>query len=86
MQPKAKQIFFALLLFITGACTETKTKQDDRPNIILIVSDDHGTDAVGAYGNPVIQTPGIDQLAREGIRFDRAQPRRYRLARAHLAA
>lgn len=41
----------------------------DRPNIVLIVSDDHGTDAYGAYGNPVIHTPNLDRLAAEGIRF-----------------
>jgi N-sulfoglucosamine sulfohydrolase len=44
----------------------------DRPNIILFVSDDHGTDALGCYGNPVIQTPNMDRLAAEGVRFTRA--------------
>lgn len=42
----------------------------DRPNIVLIVSDDHGTDAYGAYGNPVIRTPNLDRLAAEGILFN----------------
>ncbi len=42
------------------------------PNIILIVSDDHGDDALGCYGNPIIQTPNMDRLAREGIRFTNA--------------
>ena len=43
-----------------------------RPNIILFVSDDHGLDALGCYGNPVIQTPNMDKLAAEGVRFTRA--------------
>lgn len=43
-----------------------------RPNIVLIVSDDHGTDALGCYGNPVVQTPNLDRLAAEGTRFTSA--------------
>ncbi len=43
-----------------------------RPNIVLIVSDDHGTDALGAYGNPVVKTPNLDALAADGTRFTSA--------------
>jgi N-sulfoglucosamine sulfohydrolase len=43
-----------------------------RPNIVLIVADDHGTDAIGAYGNRVIRTPNLDRLAAEGVRFTSA--------------
>ena len=46
------------------------------PNILFIYSDDHATAAVGCYDNSVVaghaQTPHIDALARDGIRFDRA--------------
>ena len=69
-----------LLLFTSFACQSptpesnntTSAKDDGRPNVLLIVADDHGKDAIGAYGNPIIQTPNIDQLANEGLRFDRA--------------
>ena len=40
-----------------------------RPNVVLIVSDDHGLDALGCYGNEVIKTPNLDGLARDGVRF-----------------
>ena len=43
-----------------------------RPNIVLIVADDHGREAVGCYGNPTVRTPHIDQLATEGTRFSHA--------------
>ena len=58
----------------TPSLLAQSTQQDDksRPNIILIISDDHGTDALGCYGNPVIKTPNMDQLASEGVRFSNA--------------
>ena len=46
--------------------------ESKRPNIVLIVSDDHGLDAAGCYGNPVIKTPNLDRLAAEGTRFTNA--------------
>ena len=45
--------------------------RQNRPNILYIMSDDHAAHAISAYGSKVNQTPHMDQLAREGIRFDR---------------
>lgn len=42
------------------------------PNIVLMVADDHGREVFGAYGNKVIRTPHLDQLAAEGARFNNA--------------
>ncbi len=45
------------------------------PNIIFVFTDDHATQAVGAYGGRLAgldPTPNIDRLAREGMRFDNA--------------
>ena len=42
-----------------------------RPNIVLYISDDHGIDFVGCYGNADVRTPNIDALAKEGTRFTR---------------
>lgn len=47
-------------------------RNEKRPNVVLFVSDDHGTDALGCYGNPVIKTPGLDALAKDGTRFTHA--------------
>ena len=43
----------------------------DRPNIIFIMSDDHASHAIGAYGSRVNQTPNIDRLARDGALLTR---------------
>ncbi len=41
-----------------------------KPNIILILSDDQGYGDLGRNGNPVIQTPNLNKLYDEGIRFE----------------
>ena len=46
------------------------SKNTPRPNILYIMADDHGAQAIGAYGSRMNQTPHIDRLAREGMRFD----------------
>ena len=42
------------------------------PNIVFFFADDQTTSTLGCYGNPVIQTPNLDALARRGTRFDNA--------------
>jgi arylsulfatase A-like enzyme len=46
-----------------------KNKTDDRPNILFIMSDDHASHAMSCYGSKINQTPNIDRIADEGIRF-----------------
>lgn len=43
-----------------------------KPNILLILSDDHSAPHLGAYGHPDVKTPHLDRLAAQGLRFDRA--------------
>ena len=38
-------------------------------NIVLFISDDHGVDDCGAYGDRIVRTPNIDRLAKDGMRF-----------------
>src|SRR5690349_3036530 len=40
-----------------------------RPNIVVVLADDLGYGALGAYGQKVLRTPHLDRLAAEGIRF-----------------
>jgi len=53
----------AVVLCVRGAAAA------DKPNIILIIADDMGYGEPGCYGNKQIQTPNIDRIAAEGIRF-----------------
>ncbi|WP_168566685.1 sulfatase [Crateriforma spongiae] len=41
-------------------------------NLLMITVEDWAANAIGAYGNPVVQTPHVDSLAKRGVTFDRA--------------
>lgn len=60
-----------LLVGCLACLAPTPARAETRPNIVLVVADDMGADA-GCYGNPVIQTPHLDALARDGVRVDHA--------------
>lgn len=55
---------FALLM-----CFASQTVGDTRPNLIWIMADDLGYGELGCYGQKVIQTPHLDRMAGEGMRF-----------------
>jgi arylsulfatase A-like enzyme len=58
-----------IILVICLSSTFAATVPAKRPNIIYIMSDDHAAHAISAYGSKVNRTPGLDRLAREGMRF-----------------
>lgn len=59
------------VLLIWGCGSEKKMEQA-RPNILIIMSDNHSWNHLGCYGDPVIKTPTIDGLSESGIRFTNA--------------
>ncbi|MEE4256805.1 MAG: sulfatase, partial [Bacteroidales bacterium] len=63
-----KLLPLVLLVMLFNACNKSGLQ---RPNIIFIMSDDHAAKAISAYDNSLIETPNIDRLADNGIRFDR---------------
>ena len=69
-------LFFGTVVFNTLLCPAdtlaVETQTTELPNIVFFFTDDQTTSTLGCYGNPVIQTPNIDMLAREGTRFDNA--------------
>ena len=63
---------FRLILAVAlGATLALSALAAERPNIVYIMSDDHAAQAISAYGSRVNQTPNLDRLAKEGVRFDR---------------
>jgi len=60
-----KSIILAIAM-VSGACCAAGA---EKPNIIFILSDDVAQGDLGCYGQKIIQTPRIDQMAREGTRF-----------------
>ncbi|OQP49840.1 sulfatase family protein [Niastella populi] len=59
------------LLLLLCMLTSLSGYSQQRANIIYIMSDDHDAHTISAYDKKLIQTPGIDRLANEGIRFTR---------------
>lgn len=58
-----------MLVQPTLALCEEPGKLSDKPNIIYILADDLGYGDLGSYGQQQIETPNLDRLAREGMRF-----------------
>lgn len=64
-----KYLFPALL--ITGCQGPKKSEgHEQRPNILFIMTDDHTTQAMSCYGSELIETPNLDRIAKEGMRFN----------------
>ena len=57
------------VLFTTGLAAQPVPVRPDRPNIVLIITDDVGYGDIGSYGAPDIKTPHIDSLGKTGTRF-----------------
>src|SRR4051812_19646778 len=62
-----------LLVAVAALAGGSRLTAAGPPNIVFIFSDDHGYQAISAYNDPrkLLDTPNIDRLAKEGIRFDR---------------
>ena len=76
MNKRIKNIgILILLVVIYCSCNNSNSKQQNTqselPNIILLMGDDHGWDEVGYNGHPYVKTPVLDEMAADGLRFDR---------------
>lgn len=65
-----KYLFFSLLIQLCVAA-DAEMPVPPKPNIIYLMADDQSTYSMGCYGNQDVQTPNMDQLAEDGMIFDR---------------
>lgn len=61
-----------LLLLSSFAILHSSFAAEPRPNILHILADDMGWNALSCYGNKDLQTPNLDRLAAQGMRFTQA--------------
>ena len=63
---------FLLLLAPTPAPGWRQDPNDKRPNIVFYYPDTISAEALGTYGHPLVQTPNVDRLAKQGVLFEQA--------------
>ena len=67
-----QSLLFLVLLTLVFSCKTKDKEPPTRPNILFIMSDDHAYQAISAYSDKLIQTPHIDRIGKEGMRFTNA--------------
>lgn len=66
---RGKFVFLVLLsVAFLFSCSDGKV---NRPNVLMIITDDQGYGDLSIHGNPYIETPVLDKLGEESVRFDR---------------
>ena len=63
------KLIYELMCVVAISCSSIMA--DERPNIILLMGDDHGWDEVAYNGHPHLKTPVLDKMAAQGLRLDR---------------
>ena len=64
-----KLLFYVFISILSSCASKQPSEIQQKPNIIMIMSDDHAAQAISCYGSELIQTPHIDKLAEEGVLF-----------------
>src|SRR6476620_4584604 len=72
MKTRLLLCIFVITAFFSNTSHSLAQNANTRPNIIYIMSDDHGYQAISAYGYGLNHTPNIDELAEQGVLFKRA--------------
>jgi len=74
-----KLAFYTLVIFLIISCKSKKVEtvnntanKEKLPNLVIVLSDQHSADMVGAYGNKQLITPNLDQLAADGVLLENA--------------
>ncbi len=62
-------VFVIGAMILITSCANSSSEKQQKPNIIYILADDLGYGDLGVYGQEEIETPNIDQLAKDGMKF-----------------
>lgn len=62
-------ILFVIAWYVYTGCSPSEAQTSKPPNVVLIFTDDQGYGDIGCYGATGFQTPNIDRLASQGVRF-----------------
>lgn len=62
-------IFLAIIVFLFSSCETSKSIDHEKPNIVLILADDLGYEGLSCNGSTSYNTPTLDKLADDGVRF-----------------
>ncbi|MBX3239979.1 MAG: sulfatase [Chitinophagaceae bacterium] len=66
-----KHLFFGAVTALVLVSFVPETVAQQRPNIVIFITDDHNQQDIGVYGNNEVKTPNMDLLAKEGMHFTR---------------
>lgn len=66
----SRSLFLLCCFFVACGHLSSLPADQPRPNILFIMTDDHAAHAISAYGSKINQTPNLDRLAKEGLRFN----------------
>lgn len=64
-----KRLFLIAIVIFSGLSSFEARADSESPNIVFIIADDLGYAELGSYGQKIIKTPNIDQIAKEGMKF-----------------
>lgn len=60
---------FMMSISLSGSALSFESASQDKPNFVILLTDDQGYQDLGCYGSPDIKTPCIDKMASEGMKF-----------------